>query len=179
MKKFLLIAMMAGICALSVNAQENEKQQRPKFDRTEMIQKRTEAFAKQYGLDAKQQEELLKLNQENPMAMMFMGGRPGGPRGGFGMGPRRQGGQMGNGEVRQRPDSSGEGARMRQGRGGGRPDGGRGPRMNREAMEKYDQALQKIMTKEQYAKFDADRKSRMERMGHNRNANDGNSDSRK
>lgn len=80
---------------------------------------------------------------------------------------------MGNGEVRQRPDN-GEGGnpQMRQGRDGNRPEGGRGrgPRMDKETMEKYDQGLQKILTPEQYAKFQADRKARMER-GRNRNDN--------
>lgn len=174
MKRLFLIAMMASVFSICANAQQEDNRQRFRMDRSEMIQKRTEDFAKQYGLDANQQEQLLKLNQEYPQVMMFMGGRRGGPRG-EGMGHRRPGGPMGNGEVRQRPDN-GEGGnpQMRQGRDGNRPEGGRGrgPRMDRETMEKYDQGLQKILTPEQYAKFQADRKARMER-GRNRNDNNG------
>lgn len=178
MKKFFLIAMMASVFTLCANAQQDGNRERPRMDRTEMIKQRTEEFAKQYGLDATQQEQLLKLNQEYPMALMFMGGRPGGMRGGNGMGPRRQGGHMGNGEVRQQPnDANGDNPQLRPRRdGNGGPGGrGRGPRMDRETMEKYDKELQKIMTPEQYAKFQDDRKARMERMRNmNRNNNNEN-----
>ena len=47
----------------------------------------------------------------------------------------------------------------------GRPGRGNGPRQfNPETMQKYDAALKGIMSEEQYGKYEADRKARMERI---------------
>ena len=202
MKKIMMVTLIATALSLSTMAQENNGQQgRPRMDRSEMIQRRTDEMAKQYGLDAKQQKKLLKLNKKYPEAMPFMGRRPGGQgwgmRGGNGGPGRPQAGQgdgqrqPGNGQMGQGPRGNGQGGprggwgqggprgngQMGQGpRGGwgqGGPRGGRmgqGPRGGRgsrqadpEVMKKYEKQLQKIMTSEQFAKYQAERKAQEER----------------
>jgi len=170
MKKLMMIAVMAVALSLNANAQQENPQMGQRMDRSEMIKMRTEAIAKQYGLDEAQQEKLLELNKQYPEAMPRMGMRGGGPR--HGMGNRSGGPQGAPGENGQRPP------RMRQGggqpgQGFGRGGGPRGPRggfrmPDPETMEKYNAQLKEIMTEEQFNKYQADqeeaRKRFMERM---------------
>ena len=150
MKKLMMIAVMAVALSLNANAQQENPQMGQRMDRSEMIKLRTEAIAKQYGLDEAQQEKLLELNKQYPEAMPRMGMR----------GPRRRPPRM-----RQGGGQPGQGF----GRGGG-PRGPRGGfRMpDPETMEKYNAQLKEIMTEEQFNKYQADqeeaRKRFMERM---------------
>ncbi len=161
MRKMMIVSAMALMLSTAAMAQQTDQQNGPRFDRTEMIQNRTKAMAEKYGLNEEQQNKLLELNKEYPMAMPMMGPRPG--RQGMGMrpgGPRGNGnGQMG--ERPQRPQGQ-------MGQGG--PGRGRGPRMmDPETMKKYDEAVKVIMTQEQYSKYEADRKEQIERMNQFRN----------
>ena len=197
MNKMLIVTVLATALSLNGMAQENFGQQgRPRMDRSEMIQRRTEAMAQQYGLNAKQQKKLLKLNNKYPEAMPFAGGpRMGGPRNGMGPGRgnngqgRPQGPPPGNGDNRPQagqgqpgqPGQPGQGQmgqggpwQRGQGQMGQRGPGQRGPGMGRGGMrgprqadpaimEKYEKNLRKIMTPEQFAKYQADRKAQEER----------------
>lgn len=170
MKKMMMMAVFATAFTLNISAQEvKENQDGQRFDRTEMIQRRTEAMAKQYGLDEAQQKKLVELNKKYPQAMPFMGGRHGGPRGGM-----RQG--MGN---RQRPDGdNGQRPRRQMGQGGqgghGGPGFGQRGRMGRPGMpdkatmEKYNSELKTIMSEEQYKKYEADRMEALKRFNERR-----------
>ncbi len=148
------IAMMAT----TAMAQDNQGP-RPerKIDKAEMVKMRTERMAKEYGLDASQQEKLLVLNTEYADKMPMRGqrgprgGRPGGPR------PEKVDGTTGatpqNNAQMEKPESpSREQMEARRNE----------MRANREA---YNGELKKILTPEQFAKYEAAEKQRMER-GH-------------
>jgi len=168
MKKMMMIAVMAVALSLNANAQQQNPQMGQRMDRTEMIKMRTEAMAKEYGLDEAQQQKLLELNKQFPEAMPRMGMR-GGQRPGMG---NRPGGPQGRpqGENGQRPRRMGQGGgQPGQGfgqRGGGPRGGFRMP--DPETMEKYNKQLKEIMGEEKFNKYQADqeeaRKRFMERM---------------
>ena len=154
-----MTAVLVLSTSLSMTAQDNQGGQRPRFSREQMVEMRTDDMAKQYGLDDQQKQKLLELNKQYPEAMPFMGFR--GQRGPGMRGPRGNGKERVQGEPQQGAPSG----EARQGQGQRpRPSMGRGPRMaDKETLEKYDQQLQQIMTKEQYAKYQAERKAQMER----------------
>ncbi len=165
----MMIALMAVALTLNASAQDQNTQRGPRMDRSEMIKSRTEAMAKQYGLDEAQQQKLFELNKQYPEAMPRMGMRGGGPRPGMG---NRPGGPQGGPQGENGP------RRPRMGQGGGQPgqgfgQRGRGPRggfgmPDPETVEKYNKQLKDIMGEEKYAKYQADqeeaRKRFMERM---------------
>ena len=158
-----MIALMAVSVSFSAMAQEQGQRGLRNFDPTEMAQRRTDMMVERYGLDQSQKEKLLELNKKYP-GMMMMGPRMGGPRpGGGGDGQmRRQGPPQGNGDNQQA--GQGQGQRPAFGPGQG-PGQGRGPgRFDPEQMKEYEEALKGILTEEQYQKYEADRKERMERM---------------
>ena len=163
MKKVIMIALMAASVSLSAMAQEQGQRGQRNFDPTEMAQRRTDMMAERYGLDESQKGKLLELNKKYPG--MMMGPRMGEPRpGGGGDGQmRRQRPQQGNGDNQQAGPRQMQGQRPGFGPGQGGP--GRGPgRFNPEQMKEYEEALKGILTDEQYQKYEADKKERMERM---------------
>ncbi|MBQ4222382.1 MAG: DUF4890 domain-containing protein [Prevotella sp.] len=164
MKKVLMIALMAASVSLTAMAQEQNSQEGRRFDRSEMIQRRTDMMAQRYGLNESQKMQLLELNKKYDM--MSMGPRQGGRPGHF---------QGNNGEAR---GNAGEGQRQhRQGppptdnaqAGQGQPRGprqgmGRGPgRFDPEKMKEYEAGLKSIMNDEQFAKYEADKQQRGQR----------------
>ena len=150
-----MIAAVAVAFSATVMAQENNNGER-RFDRTEMVQRRTDIMAERYGLNNDQKAQLLELNTKYA-DMMPMGPRPGGGRG-FRQGPppanNNQEAQQG-----QAPQGRPEAGQRR-----GRGPGMGGPRFDPEKMKEYDEALKNIMTPEQFEKYDNDRKERMQRM---------------
>ena len=80
MKKVLMIALMAASVSLTAMAQEQNSQEGRRFDRSEMIQRRTDMMAQRYGLNDNQKMQLLELNKKYDMMSMGprQGGRPGG-----------------------------------------------------------------------------------------------------
>ena len=163
MKKSLMITIVTVALSLQAVAQDNGSTEPRKMDRMEMIQRRTEYTASRYGLDDSQKAKLLELNTKYADMMPMMGPRRGGP-GGMGPGQGRPRGQRVDGDRQGQQSPSGE---MRQGRGNG---GGRGHfRPDPEKMQQYETELQNIMTKEQYTKYQDDRKAMMERIGQRRN----------
>lgn len=146
-----MLAMIAMTTGMS--AQDNSGQRQPRMNQEEMVQQRTDFMAQQYGLNDVQKQQLLELNKKYADSIpMMMGRRPGGPGNGQMRRPAPpQGGDNGNGGFQrgQRPG-------MQQGPGR--------PRFDPEKMKEYEAGLSQIMTQEQYAKYEADKKARMERM---------------
>lgn len=144
----------ALIISATAMAQEVKKSERKTIDRTEMIQKRTEAVAKRYGLDEEQTKKLLELNKKydgKAGGMMVRGDRR--PmKGGMNARPRgmakdstmrKQGHLVTDSTMRKRPADI---VKMRQ--------------EATETMQAYNKELQTIMTPEQYQKYEQDMKSR-------------------
>lgn len=157
MKKVIALLAIMAMTTTGMSAQENQGQRPPRMNKEEMVQQRTDYMAQQYGLDDAQKQQLLELNKKYADDIPMMGPRPGGPRGG---GP---GGQM----RRQGPPQGGEGNGSFQP--GQRPGMGQGqgfgrPRFDPEKMKEYETGLSQIMTKEQYEKYESEKKARMERM---------------
>ena len=168
MKKFIVVALLAAAVSTQVNAQDNNNQERPRFDRTEMLQRRTNSMVEKYGLNDAQKEQLQKLNEEYADVMPMMGPRMRG-MGGRGNGPRMNGGRPNNpqGAPQGQPEMRRERGQMQPNQGFGGQGRGNGPgarRFDPEKMKQYEEQLQKIMTPEQYEKYQADHKEMMERM---------------
>lgn len=150
MKKVFLALIAAFVMTTAVQAQDNNNAQRnnrQRPDRTEMIQRRTDQVVKQYGLNAEQASKLLELNKEYADKM---GPRMGGPRGGRrGQGPgRRPGGDRNtDGNTQATPQNAPQGA----------PQGAPNREEMEATMKAYNEALEKIMTPEQYKSYLADR----------------------
>lgn len=146
MKRFLiaLIALVAMTTTTFAQNDEN-RQDRPKFDPTEMLKKRTEATAKRYGLDEAQTAKLQELNSKYAKSMMPA------PR----MRPQRDGRrdrQERDSVNRPQPKQPTEEqkAKMQQ-------------RQEEEESEMlaYNEALQSIMTADQYKHYLADMQRKM------------------
>lgn len=151
--------------SMPVMAQGFNRQGGQRFDRTEMIQRRTQQMVERYGLSQEQAEAVKALIEKTTPEMG--GNRNGGQRAERNDSVRpRQRRENGNAERGQRGQNRGErGANMNRGqRGGGMGFGGRN-------MEEYNNELQKIMTPEQYQKYTDDMKQMRERFGQGRRNN--------
>lgn len=143
--------------SMGVMAQEKEndgQQQAGNMNQTEMIQRRTDAVVKKYGLNEEQAGKLFELNKKYADKM--------GPR----RGPRPQG-RMGR-PHRMNRDSIQANRNMK------RPEHGDSAMINRpgkmpldwrKTMEAYDTELKAILTEQQYGSYQNDRKSRMQQGG--------------
>ena len=160
MKKTILTLAVALFLGSTANAQDNQdRPQRPRMDRQELTQRRTDMMVKQYGLNDQQAKQLLELNTEfaKKMGPGSFGPRPaGGPR------PRRNfNGERPNGAVDSMRPPMPQGFNGQNGR----------PNMSNEEMQKrraqreetqkaYQAELQKIMTAEQFSQYQADEANR-------------------
>ncbi len=140
MKKVLVMIAVALSVTMTANAQsENDRQsQRQRGNKTEMIQKQTDRMVERYGLNEDQAQQLLKLNTSYDGKIMGMPG---------GRGPRRDGQQ----QSPMRRDSTEH----------QRPSKEQMETMRKEMsakMDAYKAEVKKIMTDEQYAKYEADLK---------------------
>ena len=165
MKKMVMAMMAALTFSMSTMAQDGKTEatrpERRQMNPAEMIQRRTEATVKQYGLNEEQAKKLQELNTKYPNMVS-------GPRGGRGgqMGPRRPQGRRGgdanrDSVRRERPqnmDPEQMKARMQE--------------MQKER-EAYNAELQKIMTPEQYKAYTEDMEKRMRNMGNRQGGNRG------
>ena len=143
MTKFIyLLAMMFTLNCFNTNAQEDKREGNgKKIDRTEMMKKRVDRMAERYGLDEKQAQQLLELNTKYEGKMMPNGMRP-----------RMRRGNNANGQGNDAPSVA------------ERPSKEQMEAMREEMKknrEEYDAALKQIMTSEQYAKYEQDRKDMM------------------
>ena len=157
--KRLILALVAIITMTSVQAQNDNNQsrgERRRFDRTEMLKRRTDDAVKKYGLNEEQAAKLLELNTKYADKIgAGMGAPRDGRRGGArpSAGPNRDN----NRQQRQRPEMTEE------------------QKLNMEklraerqvAMEEYAKELQAIMTPEQYEAYKADMEKNM-RQGNQR-----------
>lgn len=165
MKKVMLTMVAVLMMSATAMAQDNNGQrQRRHMDKAEMVKMQTERMVKDYGLDEAQQAKLLELNTQFAGKLQMGGPRgPRGPRGGHGgqRGGQRVDGQSGatqqaNGQQGERPNREQMEARMKE------------MNANREA---YNGELKKIMTTDQFAKYEAAEKQRMERRSQRQNRN--------
>ena len=132
MRKIIVSIFLIAAVSISASAQnEQGGNRRPHMDRTEWAKKRTERMVQKYGLNEKQAEALLALNEKQM------------PRGN---GPRRP-------ERPERPDTTK--APRPDGQKGPRPGG------NWQEMQKqYNEELQKIMTADQFKTYMEDMEKR-------------------
>lgn len=165
MKKAILavIACMAMSFAHAQNDAKKDDRQGRKFDKTEMIKKRTDETAKKYGLNAEQSAKLLTLNTKyadmmGPGNRGMRRGRPGNPpRDGQGDKPEDVKKEKDGKEKGKRPEMTEE---MKTQMAAQRKE-------RAEQMKKYDEELQKIMTDEQFKSYKSDmqRHNRMREEG--------------
>ena len=155
MKK-LILAFVAMITMTSVQAQDDNSSrgERRRFDRTEMLKRRTDETAKKYGLNEEQAAKLLELNTKYADKIgANMGaprdGRRGNARPGFDANRDR------NRQQGQRPQMTEE---QRQ-----QMEKQRAERLA--AMEQYAAELQTIMTPDQFKAYQADMEKNMRQGG--------------
>ena len=156
MKKTIVAMAAALLMSMGVMAQDAEKKSEPRqFNKTEMIQRRTDATVKRYGLNEEQAAKLLELNTKYSDKLLPMRGGMRGPQGRNGF-AGRQGRPQGR-DGRQAPDS------LKQ------KGNNNAPRMNQEEMtkarEQYDTELKTILTSEQYESYQTDQKKMREMRG--------------
>ena len=162
MKKMMMTLMAAVLISASAIAQEEKQDKSPekKFDKTEMVKRRTERTVKQYNLTDKQAKQLLELNNKYADKMEPRGGRHHhGPKGGPERPPR------GNKDGKcQCPEAPKDGKRQA-------PPKDDEKRMEHrkqmeETMKAYDAELKKIMRDEQYKAYQADMEKHREHRPH-------------
>src|SRR5574344_2087450 len=150
MKHFILSLAAVTMMSITTMAQETESNQnsKPKFDKTEMIQKRTEMIAKKYDLSDAQQKQLLALNTKyaDKLGRPMMGKRPGRPEmNGRGMRPDSM--QQKRPEMTEEQNTEMKAKREEM----------------KATMDAYNKELQSIMTPEQFQKYQEDSKNHMKR----------------
>lgn len=149
MKKLMMTMVAALMLTATAMAQENNgRREGRNFDPAEMAKSQTERMVQEYGLNEAQQAKLLELNTQYA-GKMRMGGR-GGQRGGQRFGGPQGGNQQGGMQQGERPSREQMEARMKE------------MQANREA---YNAELKKILTEEQFSKYEEAEKQRMERFG--------------
>lgn len=152
MKRFIyavVFAITMGSISAMAQDENRAKKSDKRPDRTEMMKKRTERMAERYGLDEGQTAKLLALNTEYMGNMPSMGRLPRVKRGG--------GNRDRNVAPAERPE---------------RPSKEQMEEMRKKMAEnraKYEAGLKEIMTPEQYAKYEQDKKDMSSRAGNGRN----------
>jgi len=139
MKRFVLALAAVMMLSLTVNAQDNHRRQGRQMSKEEMIQRRTDRLAEDLGLNDSQKAALLKLNTEYADKL------------GNGMRPR-------TGVRKERTDSVKK----------ERPSAEQMQKLREEMQatrDSYNAELKKIVTEEQYAKYEKLQKERMQRFG--------------
>ena len=157
MKKSIMTLAIALLMGSSMaSAQDNQdRPQRPRMDRQELTQRRTDMMVKQYGLNDEQAKKLLELNTEfaKKMGPGAMGRRPaGGPR------PRwNQNGAMPNMDMNgMDPQAMPDFSRQN----GPNPERLKRMAQREENRKAYEAELKKILTEEQFSKYKADEANR-------------------
>ena len=148
MKKMLMTLLAAVIVSTAAVAQNKDDNKSPQDNnrRQEMVKHRTDRLVKDYQLNDKQAKQLLELNTKYADKMRPHHPRHHGPHGMKGQRPEPP-----KGDVK-----------------GERPEPPKGDRQDRrkemdETMKAYEAELQKIMTPEQFKKYQADMKERRDK----------------
>lgn len=141
----LAVALMTASCVTAQENQDAGKNNKTRnMDPTEMIQKRTDAVVKKYGLDETQAKKLLELNTKYASTM--------------GQHMMRRGGQRG-GNNGQRPElTDDQKAKMQE----------RAQKMQ-EQRKAYEAELQNILTADQLKSYQADMQKRANRQPKDKN----------
>ncbi len=150
MKKVIALMALIAMTSINVSAQDTQQQGRKRMTKEEMLQKRTDSMSQEYGLSDSQKKQLLELNTKYADVVPMMGHRHGGPRGGKQGQARRQG-----------PPPSDNGAQGSEAKRGNGPGHGR-HHVDPAKIKEYETALSQIMSKEQYAKYEENKKARMD-----------------
>lgn len=140
MKKVILAVATVFAFTLSMNAQSEERGERRGPSQEVMIQRQTDMMADSLGLTSDQKESLLALNTEYSSQMMPQ--RP----------PRRMENDSFDESSRPEPPSQEDMDNQR--------------KAMEEARESYNAELKKILTDEQYAKYEQMQKNKQPRGGH-------------
>ena len=154
MKKLILafVAMITMTSAQAQNDNNSSRGERGRFDRTEMLKRRTDETVKKYGLNEEQATKLLELNTKYADKM---GSGMGGPRDGRRGGARPGADRNRNRQQGQRPELTEEQKQNMEKQ-----------RAERQAaMEQYATELQAIMTPDQYNAYKADMEKNMRQGG--------------
>ena len=160
MKKMLMTLLAAVMVSTAAVAQYKDDNKSPQDNnrKQEMVKHRTDRLVKDYQLNDKQAKQLLELNTKYADKMRPHHPRHHGPHGMRGQRPEPPKGDV-KGERPEPPkgDKKGE-----------RPEPPKGDRKDRrkemdETMKAYEAELQKIMTPEQFKKYQADMKERRDK----------------
>lgn len=155
MKKLIMAVTAAMLMGTAAMAQSNDTIKTKKVDKAEMVKKRTDAMARQYGLNEEQTAKLLELNtayaDSMRNGMMARGDR----RGSFSNRPNVNRGPV----KRDSVASNTKEVPVKQ-----RANMDKRKQMG-EVMKNYETKLQGIMTPEQYKKYKEAEQNRMNRGG--------------
>jgi len=155
MKKTILMMALALTGVLGMSAQDlQQKEQRPRFDRSEMMERRVNEMAERYNLSDAQKQKLMELNKRFADKMM-----PPRPRGGM-----NGGAQPGRGVRQGRPDGVTSASSQAQ----PRKDSDEAQRKKemRATRKAYEKELKGILTPKQWKAYQKDRKNRSKRPLH-------------
>ena len=144
-----LIAALTMSATLMAQSDNNQRGERHRFDKNEMVKRRTEMLVKTYGLNDEQAKQLMELNIQYADKM----GPGRGPRFNGQRGPRGQ-----RAEMEKKDFSRGDTLKNAP-----RPQRDMRPNMEKMQQEReaYNKELQKILTEEQYKAYIADEEKRM------------------
>jgi hypothetical protein len=164
MKRLFLTAFAAISISTMAVAQDNNHQPGQRPNDTEMAKKRTQDMVQTYGLDAKQEKKLLKLNTKYAGKMcpgprmhgpgpQMMHGNGQQPSGNDNERPPFPAPEMGNsnGQQMPAPPSDADREKFEKRMQEGQSD-----------MEAYHKQLKKIMTTDQYDRYQSDMKQKMQ-----------------
>ena len=138
MRKIVLAMVAAALMTVNANAQDAQKRPGKKFNKEEMVQRRAEGMVKELGLDSLQKASLVQLLSKYSDRPDFR--RP----------PRRPDGERKDSVERKRPSEE----EMKKMHG----------TMQKER-EEFNAGLKKILTTEQFAKYEELEKQRANRGG--------------
>lgn len=150
MKKVVLALVALFVFTVNGNSQVPQVRQNRQFSKEEMVQRRTDRLAQDLGLNENQKASLLKLNTDFADKL------------GNTMRPR-----MGRGEAQKGLENT------------VKPNEQEVQKMRDEIKtnrEKYNAELKKILTSEQYAKYEQQQKDRMKQFGDRQRGNRGGHD---
>lgn len=159
--KQMMMTLLAAVMVSTAVVAQNKDDNKPSEDnnrKQEMVKHRTDQVVKDYQLSDKQAKQLLELNTKYADKMRPHHPRHHAPNGKKGERPEPPKGDM-KGERPEPPKGDMKGQRPEP------PKGERGDRQKEmeDTMKAYEAELQKIMTPEQFKRYQADMKERRDK----------------
>jgi Spy/CpxP family protein refolding chaperone len=159
--KQMMMTLLAAVMVSTAAVAQDKDSNKPSEDnnrKQEMVKHRTDQIVKDYQLSDKQAKQLLELNTKYADKMRPRHPRHHGPHGMKGERPEPPKGEM-KGERPEPPKGEMKGEL---------PEPPKGDRMERrkemeETMKAYEAELQKIMTPDQFTRYQADMKARRDK----------------